>query len=99
MRSDAHPKVDTDEAPAPPDRAQEPVVAGPRGQEIPAKGLLLAVEKFRRPRKHYRLIWVKYPQAWLCQEDQTPYRRSGEAQDAGRALAERYGVRLSPIVR
>lgn len=97
MRPDALPKVDNDKAP--PDQAQSPVVVGPRGQDIPARGLLLAVEKFKRPAKHYRLIWVKYPHAWLCQEDQTVYRRSGEAQEAGRALAEQYGARFSPITR
>lgn len=67
-------------------------VIGPEGEPVEVtKFLCLAVEKFRRP-KRYRLIWTLDDRAWLAQEDQTPYRRKGEAVVAGQALAERLGA-------
>lgn len=75
-------------------------VAGPEeGQSLPAKMLTLAVEKFRRPGKHYRLIWTRAREAWLCREDETEYRRAGEALEAGEALAKKLGARFSSVVR
>lgn len=91
------PILDTEKAPAPPEAV---TVAGPEGQEIEAKALTLAIEKFKRPRKHYRLIWVLGDRAWLCAEDKRPFRRAGEALTAGEALAGAYGARrFSQFVR
>lgn len=76
------------------------LVTGPDGvAKIEAKDLTLAVEKFKRPRKHYCLIWIRGQQARLCRENETEYRRSGEALAAAKALATEYGARFSAIVR
>jgi hypothetical protein len=77
-------------------------VIGPEGQPLAAgRDLWLGVEKFRRPRKHYRLIWLwpAHKQVWLACEDEQRYRRKSEAEQAGQVLAESLGVRFSPITR
>lgn len=72
--------------------ANEKYVIGPDGELISATGLVLGIEKFRLPRKHYRLIWIRGESAWLCEEDRTEYRRKSEAVEAGAELVERVGT-------
>lgn len=67
-------------------------IIGPDGEPMVAKWLTLGVEKFDRPEKHYRLIWIWRDQAWLAEEETRCFRRKygeGGAVEAGRALAER----------
>lgn len=60
--------------------------------ELPI-GLVLGVEKYRQPSKHYRLIWIGRGQAWLAAEDlEAFHRRKGDALAVGRALAEKTGA-------
>lgn len=75
------------------DQAEYEPVIGADGASMPAKSLTLGVEKFRRPVKHYRLIWIDGDDAWLCEEDQTEYRRKGAAVEAGQDLVKRFGAR------
>lgn len=75
-------------------------VIGPDGEPTPALGLVLGIEKFRYPNKHYRLIWVLGEQAWFAEEETTPFKRKREALEAGRELVERVGAAyLSEVTR
>ena len=83
----------------------KPTVIGPEGEPIPAKGLVLGIEKFRRPDKHYRLIWLSADFgrewfAWLAEEDETRFRRKAEAVAAGAILAAaKGGLKFSQVTR
>lgn len=64
--------------------------------ELP-KNLRLGYEKFSQGGKHYRLIWILRRKGWLCEEDTERYRRvhgEGGVVEAGRLLAEEYGVKF-----
>lgn len=64
--------------------------------------ILLAVERFNHPNKHYRLIWARGREAWLCEEDKKSYTgvsTPGGVIEAGRKLALELGVQFSEIVR
>jgi hypothetical protein len=69
------------------------------GTDMEPVGIQIAVEKFRRPSKHYSLIWVRGRIAWLCEEDKTEYRTSSAALEAAGLLAKEYDVRLQKNVR
>ena len=71
----------------------ESTVIGPDEKPIRAKYLTLGVEKFLRPSKHYRLIWLFGDQAWLAEENKTRFRSKARAEEAGRKLAEEKGAR------
>jgi hypothetical protein len=70
----------------------KPKIIGPDGKEMSAQGLILGLEKFQYPDKHFRLIWTRGGEAWFAQEDTSRYRKkygSGGVVEAGRKLADR----------
>jgi len=67
-------------------------IIGPEGEPTPAVGVVLGIEKFGHPEKHYRLIWVRGEKAWFAEEDTTRFKRKREAIEAGQALVERVGA-------
>ncbi len=84
---------------------QPETIIGPDGEPMKfSRALTVGIEKFKSPSPaHYRLIWIKGPAAWLAKEDETRYRRKfgteGSAEQAGQALAEKFGVRFSAVAR
>lgn len=71
---------------------ERPTIIGPDGEPTSAIGLVLGIEKFGHPDKHYRLIWVLGEQAWFAEEDTTHFKRKREALAAGQELVERVGA-------
>jgi hypothetical protein len=82
---------------------QEPTVIDPDGNEMSAKHLTLGIEKFRNPQPHFRLIWIYGNEAWLAEEDTTPYRRKYGSEgvvEMGQKLAARVGAKyFSEVTR
>lgn len=82
---------------------KKPMVIGPDGQPLKAdNSLALAIEKFRQPDKHYRLIWTRFGKAWLAVENKTHFRTKfgeGGIVAAGAALAQKFGVKFSEVTR
>jgi hypothetical protein len=78
-----------------------PKIIGPKGEEMPASGLTLAIEKFKKHGdKYYRLIWVNGATSWLAEEDTTPFRRYRDVVEVGQALAKKVGAkRFSEVTR
>lgn len=72
---------------------EEQTIIGPNREAVPVSAVRLGIEKFLRPRKHYRLIWLRGKLAWLAEEDETEFRRKGEAVAAGQELARRLGLK------
>jgi hypothetical protein len=73
-------------------------VIGP-GRELidDLAGLVLAYEKYSHPTKHYRLIWIRGREAWLCAENETRFRKvngAGGVVEAGKVLAESFGLKF-----
>lgn len=82
------------------DETTKPVVIGPEGEAIEVdRRLMLGLEKFRRPWKHYRLIWLHAGRAWLAEEETRRFRRKAEVVRAGQALVDGFGVRFSEVTR
>lgn len=83
------------------DDAAEQVKMVERPDDDPIAGhkLDLGVEKFRRPPKHYRLIWVYGDEAWLADQDETRYQRKTDVLVAGQQLADEFGARFSTVTR
>lgn len=82
------------------DEAPPETVVGPDGEPLEiSRKLTLGVEKFPRPQKHYRLIWLFAGEAWLCNERQTRFHTKGGAVMVGQEMAEQYGVKFSEITR
>lgn len=82
---------------------QPETIKGPEGEPMKvSRALKVGIEKFRSPSPaHYRLIWIFGREAWLANEDTTQYRRKygqsegqPSAEQAGQALAEKYGVQF-----
>lgn len=92
------PQTITDETQTITDETDGPLtVAGPDGQPLKVgRHLWLGVEKFRRPRKHYRLIYWQpaRDRSWLCEEDETHYRRKSEVERAALDRADKLGIRF-----
>lgn len=84
---------------------QPETIIGPDEEPMKiSRALMVGIEKFRSPAPaHYRLIWIRGQEAWPAKEDETRYRRKfgteGSAEQAGQALAEKYGVRFSAAAR
>jgi hypothetical protein len=80
-----------------------PMVTGPDGEPMPAKGLVLGIEKFRKPGpKYYRLILIDQirGEAWLAEENTTEFPTKGGIVEVGRELARQLGVRrFSEVTR
>lgn len=79
-------------------------IIGPDGEPMVPTWLILGIEKFQQPQKHYRLIWINpiKKEAWLCEEDQTRYRRVWSDDGvvaAGMTLAKDLGVKFSGRIR
>lgn len=85
------------------EKTVEPTVIGDDGEEIPAAGLVLGIEKFRLPTKCYRLIWISHERkpwfAWLAEEDTVRYLSKAAAVAAGERLAAEKGVKFSEWTR
>lgn len=75
------------------------MVKGADGTPVDASTLVLGIENFRLPEKHYRLIWIEGKTAWLCEEDQASFRERAAAVAIGRALADRVGCMFDEACR
>lgn len=83
-----------------------PTVIGPDGKPMPARGLVLGVEKFRKPApKYFRLIWINpaTQEAWLAEENRTEFRKKhgdGGIVEVGQDLAKQLRAkRFSQVTR
>lgn len=83
-----------------PEKPEAVTVIGPDGDPLKVDDrLILGVEKFGHPSKHYRLIWVRGHDAWLCNEKQTMFVTKGGAVAEGRILAMKLGAHFSEVTR